>query len=84
MSNFVSISRVKGPINQLSLVVDDISSMQLKMESATVVIVMRSGHEYSYPFSQVEEAIQFYAQLTREIESSGRVLSSLDVIDFDN
>lgn len=84
MSNFVSISRTIGSINQLSLLVEDISSLRLTLESATVNIFMRSGHEYPYSFNNIDKAIKFYTLLSSEIEDSGRKLTTLDVDKFDN
>lgn len=84
MSNFVAISRSIGNINQLSLLVEDISSLKLILESCTVQIFMRSGKEYPYSFGTVDKAITFYTQLSKEIEASGRVLTTLDVDAFDN
>jgi len=84
LSNFVSISRTNGSINQLSLLVEDISSLKLLLESSAVQIFMRSGKEFTYSFDSADKAVKFYALLSKEIEASGRKLTELDVDDFDN
>lgn len=83
MSNFVAISRTNGSINELSLLVEDISSLQLYQESATVVIYMRSGKEFSYAFNDPDKATTFYKLVSDEVASSGRALTQIDVDDFD-
>jgi len=83
MSNFVAISRSNGLINEISLLVEDISSVQLGIEAASVLISMRSGQEHRYTFDAPRKAASFYTLLLAEVENSGRTLTTIDVDDFD-
>lgn len=83
MSNFVAIQRNSGSINELSLLVEDISSIQLIYESATVVITMRGGKGFPYTFSDSDKAAEFYTLLRAEVEHSGRELTTINVDDFE-
>ena len=83
MSNFVAIQRNSGSINELSLLVEDISSIQLIYESSTVVITMRAGKDFRYAFNNSDKAVEFYALLRAEVEHSGRELTTINVDDFE-
>ena len=83
MSNFVAISRSVGSINELSLLVEDISSIQLTQESTSVVIGMRSGKDFNFSFVDYDKALELYTLLRAEIKSSGRTLTAINVDDFE-